>query len=242
MNWQRLASLILLAALAASKGGWPSAMGLDERKDTAITAKEILEKLNSVYLNCKSYRDSGRGKSVFTNSVSESVFDTVFVRPDKFRFATREYFQNKEMAHIVVWQNGQKFLFSGPSVRGLDNPDSLNKGMAAVAGASNLRANIIRALLLPKDIEALPRTGIIEDPKRIDDASLGKVECFRISGTFHGHSRTVWIEKKRSLIRRIDTKWELKKGSREDTITYDPEIDIKIPEEMLEFDRKEKKE
>jgi hypothetical protein len=40
--------------------------------------------------------------------------------------------------------------------------------------------------------------------KRVEDAKLDKVDCFRIEGKFAGNPTTIWIDKKTFLVLRID--------------------------------------
>jgi outer membrane lipoprotein-sorting protein len=236
--------MVLLAILAASAGIWGSAAGIasDQTESKRLSAKEIVEKVLKTYANCKSYRDSGIAKIVSTNSqdVLEYDFNTVFVRPNNLRFELRTYFRKRETTHSVFWRKGDEFLYSGPMVPGVDKPNSLDMVMHQVAGISSTTSQTVLGLVLPKEIEAGALKEIITDAKRLDDAKADKIECFRITGTFVKQPRTIWIDKKTFLIRRIDTTWKRKKVSQEHTTSYDPEIDVKISEEMLKFEPKEK--
>jgi outer membrane lipoprotein-sorting protein len=238
--------MILLAVLTASARMSQSGAEIasDQTESKTLSAKEIVERVLKTYASCKSYRDSGTAKIASTNSqfVSEYDFDTVFVRPNNLRFELslrkRETI-HLETIHVVFLRKGDEFLYSGPVVQGVEKPNSLEMVMASVAGFSGLRAHTVLGLVLPKEIETGSFKEIIADPMRLDDERADKIECFRISGTFVKQPRTIWIDKKTFLIRKIVTTYEVKKRPREDTATYDPEIDVKIPEEMLKFERKE---
>ncbi len=68
-----------------------AALELDVHKLDSPTAAQILARMDKVYANCKSYRDTGVVKIVFaeTDGSHHTVkrpFATAFVRPDRFRF------------------------------------------------------------------------------------------------------------------------------------------------------------
>jgi hypothetical protein len=92
----------------------------------------------------------------------------------------------------------------------------------------------VPALLVPAEIGGRPLTTVGE-AKRIDDAMLDKVDCFRVQGTFGNSPTTIWVEKKTFLLRRIDAQKTFDKFRTEETTTYEPVIDEEVAKEMLEF-------
>jgi len=74
--------------------------------------------------------------------------------------------------------------------------------------------------------------------KRVEDAKLDKVDCFRIEGNGHraDSSMTLWIDQKTFLVRRIDEQNKFDDFHTVDTTTYDPVTDEEIPDKKLEFD------
>jgi hypothetical protein len=116
--------------------------------------------------------------------------------------------------------------------------------MAAIAGATSWFSSGIPGLLFPKEIDEdeLSLITKLKDAQRIDDNKIGNRECFRINGKGTNLDRPMilWIDKENFLIRRINLTTKLKKTWTESTTDYDPEIDAKIPEEALEFEKKEK--
>ena len=100
--------------------------------------------------------------------------------------------------------------------------------------------NMIPPLLMPGKLSGGVLTHL-KAPERAEDDKLGKVACFRIEGTWGDRPITVWIDKKSYLVRRFDQQYEVNpsKGESfrvEDTTTYDPTIDKKIADKLLEFD------
>jgi outer membrane lipoprotein-sorting protein len=212
-------------------------------KDTKDTnAQDILQSVEKTYLDCNSYRDTGTVKIVSAKSgrvVIEKSFNTAFVRPDRLRFELMSVNLRRSSTYIV-WRNAKQFRFT-PEIPGVEKPDTINLAMSAIAGASSWTAHGVPGLLLPKEIEG-PRITELKEPKRIENANLGDRECFRIKGTGNilEQPMTLWIDKKTFLIRRIDMTTNVKNTWTESTTTYNPEINMKIPEEMLEFTRKER--
>ena len=52
-----------------------------------LTARKIIERMDSAYANSRTYRDSGVVKIIFSGNVNQTVekpFTTAFIRPDRF--------------------------------------------------------------------------------------------------------------------------------------------------------------
>ena len=69
-----------------------------------------------------------------------------------------------------------------------------------------------------------------------EDDSLDAVECFRVAGRYAHNPIEVWIDKKSYQVRRIDERMKFDDFRTEQTTTYDPTIDEKIADKLLEFD------
>jgi Predicted periplasmic protein (DUF2092) len=200
-----------------------------------LTAKQIVERMAKEYAQCKSYRDSGVVKTVFIGTdrqrTVEKPFTTAFVRPDRFRF---EYKDDKERRYIV-WRDGKDVQTWWDVTPGIKKPASLRSALAAATGVSSGSAHAVPALLIPDEVGGRRLTGITE-AKRIEDAKLDKVDCFRIQGQYGGYPRTLWVDKKTFLVRRIDLERKLGVDFRtERTWIYEPVIDGEISDKMLEF-------
>lgn len=262
-HWSRRypAYQVVFSIIAAAGGGFISGAitQLPEGR-TAPTqaeakeksAKEILEKVEKTYSTCKSYRDTGTIKSVSGKSgraLTDRYFNTAFIRPDRFRFEFGEVPNRLKFPNDIVWRNGEQFRFTRGiqgvfAEAGVEKPD-MKLALAFAGTTSPFISGGIPALLFPKEIDELPPLITrLEYAKRIDDDKIGKRECFRIKGTGTFLDQPVpvllWINKDNFLIRRINLTTKLEKTWTESTIDYDPEIDAKIPEEALEFEKKEK--
>jgi outer membrane lipoprotein-sorting protein len=212
--------------------------GADEPKPDGLKAQGILDRMANVYAGCKSYRDTGVVKTVFFeangNRTVEKPFKTAFVRPDRFRF---EYTEKRggRVERYIVWRKGQQVQTWWDVKPGVEKPMSLDLALAGATGVSSSSAHRIPALLLPKEVSGKRLTDMT-GAKRIEAPKLEKADCFRVEGKFADNPMTLWIDKKTFLVRRIDSKVKFDTFSTEETTTYDPVIDVEIPDKALEFD------
>ncbi len=87
---KRVVTIWLLLILTATGG--------HSQQSKTVSAKEILDRMVSVYGSCKSYMDKGETKEVFFRTggrtggsqVVIKPFTTAFVRPSDFRFEVTE--------------------------------------------------------------------------------------------------------------------------------------------------------
>jgi len=211
----------------------------DEPKPQALKAQDVLDRMAKAYAGCKSYHDSGVVKTVFVqadgNRTVEKPFTTAFVRPDRFRFEYKEKDGGGPERRYIVWRKGKEVQTWWDVKPGVEKPESLNLALAGPTGVSGESAHTVPALLLPKEVEGRRLTDMTE-AKRIADAKLQKVDCFRIEGKFAGRPTTLWIDQKKFLVRRIDAQMKFDDFRTETTTTYDPAIDEAVPDKKLEFD------
>ena len=208
----------------------------DEPKPDALRASDILGRMANMYAECKTYCDTGVVKTVYMeatgNRIVASPFKTAFVRPNRFRFEYTEKASVRE-SRFIVWQSEKDVQLwpENPSI--VQKPLSLGLAVSAATGVSGGSAQTVPALLLPKDVGGLRLTDLT-DAKRVEDAMIDKVDCFRVEGKL-GILRTIWIDKKTFPVRQIDEP----QFSR--TTTYEPVIDGEIVDKSLEFDPPKKK-
>ena len=89
-------------------------------------------------------------------------------------------------------------------------------------------------MLLPSEIK-WRRAIRFREPKRIDDDTFDKMDCFRIHDVIFGGPATFWIEKKTFLLRKIYLEHEFEDFRTQATTTYKLILNGKIKDEMLEF-------
>ena len=211
----------------------------------------IIARMAKVYANCKSYQDSGVVTTVFFedrgNRTVAKPFTTAFVRPDRFRFEFRDKVGTKQTRYIICANRKERRtwwdVISSNSMEvqtwwdvkpGIEKPASLGLAVGGAAGVSGLSSKTIPALLLPNKLGG--NLTVMTDPKRVEDGTLSKVECFRIEGKYGSQPFTVWIDKKSYLLRRIDERTAFDKFRTEQTTTYDPTINKNVAGRLLEFD------
>ncbi len=196
-----------------------------------------MDQVAKTYAECKSYKDSGKVTTVYKsadgNRSEVKPFTTAFSRPDRFRFSF--HVQGDSQSRYVVWQNGNEVRTWWDVTSQNERPSSLSMGLAGATGVSSGSAHTIPTLLLPREVSGRKITDVT-GMKRIDDAEINGSSCSRIEGKFAGSPITIWIDKKTSLIRRIDQTTKFDDFMTEETTLYDPVIDEKLDNKLLEFD------
>ena len=214
----------------------PSGCGNEQKKD-ALTAKEVVERMAKTYASCKTYSDSGVVKTLFIeaegNRMAEKPFTTAFVRPDRFRFEYKHKSGNKEFRYIIC-RNGKGVQTWFDVMPGIKISESLGSALVGAVGVSSSSSCTVPGLLIPKEFGGRKLTDITA-MKRIEDAKLDKVDCFRVQGKFASKPVTLWIDQGTFLLHRIDSKSKFSKFSTETTTTYNPVIDGEVTDKMLEF-------
>lgn len=230
-------SLLMMAGCCLIPESLALQVCADEPSPQEFKAQDVLDRMAKAYESCKSYHDSGVVKTVFIvagfKRAEEKPFTTAFVRPNRFRFEYTEKVFNSEHRYIV-WSNGKAVQTWWDIKPEVEKEKSLSLALAGATGVSGGSAHTIPALLLPNEIEGRTLMDLTE-AKRIDDAKLDKVKCFRIEGKFADSPITLWIDQKNFLVRRIDSQGTFDLFRTEETTTYEPAIDEEIPEKKLEF-------
>ncbi|MGL4551843.1 MAG: RNA polymerase sigma factor [Gemmataceae bacterium] len=209
----------------------------EEAKPDGLAAKQIVDRMAKAYADCKSYQDSGAVKTLFIenggNRTVEKPFTTAFVRAGRFRFEFRDMVGDQE-TRFIVWSDGKGVQTWWDVKPGVEKPRSLELALGGAAGVSSNSSLSVPQLLLP-DKMGWRRLALAE-PKRAKDGKLTNVDCFRVEGTYGGNPITLWIDKKAYLVRRIDEQTTFPGFRTEQTTTYDPVIDKKVADKLLEFD------
>jgi len=234
MRHELLRSLIGVATIALLAQTLGRA---DEPRLGDPSPKQILDRMAKAYGDCKSYRDAGVVKTVLVldtgNRTDEKPFTTAFVRPDQFRFQYKAKVGNRQLRSII-WSNGNEIQTWWDTKPGIQKPKSLQLAVGGATGVSGGSAARIPGMLMPGKTKGWGGVHI-SDAKRIEDGKLEKTDCFRLEGQYGDNPITLWIDKKSYLVRRIDEQAEFDNFRTETTTTYDPTVDGKIADEMLEF-------
>jgi hypothetical protein len=171
--------------------------------------------------------------------LQEKPFKTAFVRPDRFRFEYTETAPDGLRKRYIVWRSGSRVQSWWDIAPGIEEPESLGLALAGATGVSGSSAHTIPALLLPREVTGRRLTDMT-DIKRIADAPLRGVDCFRLEGRFAKLPRTVWVDRKTLVIRRIDWEYTSPTSHWKQMTTYEPKINEGVAQEFLEFDREKK--
>lgn len=202
------------------------------------SARQILDRMAKTYSHCASYSDSGCATTVFFEGGRKRTvlkpFATAFIRPDRFRFEYYEKVNDDKRGRYIVWARGKDVRTWWEIRPGVEKEKSLGLALAGATGVSGGSAHTIPGLLMPKEVGGRLLT-TIEKSKRVEDAKLDNVDCYRIKGRYGGSPMTLWIDKRTHLVRRIDTRTKFDNFRTEETTTYAPSVDEPVPAEKLEF-------
>ncbi len=228
--------------------------------EKAPNAVDLLVRVNEVYRNCASYRDTGTAGTIFFEKGKESfrsklTFTTAFRRPDRFRFEYKAdmlenmpggggllmkamgLFVNREDRYIVHSDASGVRTWWSINKPKEQKEESLDMALAGATGVSKGTAHNIPALLFPWGVTGRKVT-FLKEPVLLEDAVQDGFPCHRISeGKPEAGAGTVlWIDKASLLIRRIDEKSTLDSGTTtEETILHKPETNCEIPDRELAF-------
>jgi hypothetical protein len=206
---------------------------------TDLSAQGILARSALTYAHCTSYQDTGAVTITYLESlgkrVEERPFKTAFVRPDRFRFEYRETGLVGATRRYIVWRLGSHVQTWWDVRPGVQEKGSLSSALSAATGVSGGSAHTIPALLLPDEVEGRRLTDMT-DVKRIADAEVGGAGCFCVEGTYANVSRTVCIDRKTFLVRRVEFESVFPSFRAHETTTYEPSVDEPVARESLAFD------
>jgi outer membrane lipoprotein-sorting protein len=202
-----------------------------------LTATEIIQRMQETYATSRSYSDSGVVKTVFIHPdrkrTVEKPFTTAFIRPDQFRFEYREKKPIFGERRFIIFRNGKDFQ----TYSDLELPmqfESLDRAVAAATGISGGSAIRVPAMLLPSEIK-WRRAIRFNNPKRIDDDRIAKIDCFRIHDFILGGPTILWIDKEKFLLRKVYREQEFDDFRAQTTTIYKPQLNQEVTDEMLDF-------
>jgi len=212
---------------------------LPARAKDAPDAAQILRRMGEVYAQCKTYRDSGMVETVYIDEDGKrrevkQPFKTAFVRPDRFRFEYTETEPGGAKNRYIIWAKRADVRSWWDVEPGVKQEESLGLAVAGATGVSAGSAHTIPALLLSSEVAGRTLLNVTH-VSRIEDARLGGRDCYRIRGKFADDPITLWIDRASFLVRRIDERSRHDDFSTEETTIYDPVIDAKIPDSLLQF-------
>ena len=216
-----------------------TAVSAEEPDQKDLSARQILDRVAKAYATCETYRDSGEVSITFIEVTGDRVdvrpFTTAFVRPHRFRYEYQAKHAGEVISRYLIWRNRDEIKSWWDITPGVKKPESLALALGAAVGGSGGSSNTVPALLMPKDVGGFRLTDL---PlfKRLDDGKLDETDCFRLEGVFGKSPRTLWIDKKTSLILRILERTVFEGFSTIQVTTYKPVVGEKVAEDALAFD------
>jgi outer membrane lipoprotein-sorting protein len=266
MDWSSITRrlfLFLTGGLFAKIGLGDAAIQTD---NPVLSAGAILERMETTYATCETYQDSGFVTTVFIRDDGQRrnkiPFSTAFVRPTRFRFEFKNSHDGQNWRRYIVWADGADLRTWWDIRPGVVQPPSLSLGLAGATGVSGGSAHTVPALLMPDSIGGRRLTDLTQ-LRRLEDAKLDGVDCFRIQGSMRieidpaelerrrqltlrvtgrdlpnaiSGPEMLWIDKSTFLLRRIDKQTQFDDFRTESTTIYEPLINSAIADSQLKFD------
>ena len=236
--------LFLLLSFNASYVSSAVGSGNNSHQHT-LTAKEIMGRMAQVYASCKTYRDTGVVSRIFSlfgiaidRWTDTMPFSTAFLRPNHFRFEFKSRFDRTQNNwHRYIIHNDPTGVRTWWDIdSGIEYEESLSLAIAGATGVSGGSAHTIPVMLLP-EVVGVWRLTDLKNPSTLKDGIIDDHECWRIYGKNRlGNPMTLWVDKKTSLVRRIETRYRIYFLLRTDkTTNYRPEVDVEIDPQELRF-------
>jgi outer membrane lipoprotein-sorting protein len=241
-----VAGLILIFG-AASSAQQPQGVA-------SLTDSQIVELAERAYARCDSYRDSGVVTTTFVSEdrqwTAEIPFTTAFLRPDRLRLEFKDKSLGDPPPTTIIWSTDGEVRTWRDIDPGVETPADLEEALAAATGVSQGISYRVPSLLIPGAALGGPPLDL-HYAVRIGDAEDEGFGCFRIRGqrirtpitlgegeraaVLRENSVTLWIDKDTYLVRKVEESNVYDTFSTEAITTYNPEIDVEIPAELLEF-------
>lgn len=211
---------------------------------TPATARQILDKTISVYNSCNTYLDAGEVRTIFIDQNKQrrtvvKPFTTAFERTGNFRFEYQDRRGENEWNRYVIWKGGDSIKTFWTIKPDMETPQNLDFALGEAAGVSDLSSVIIPGLLIP-EIKFGKLINSLADLKQLGEENINNKTAYKIEGLDSRQNPiNVWIDKDSSLILKVFRKNHFDKFDTESTITYQPEINVKVERKKLAFGESE---
>ena len=113
----------------------------------------------------------------------------------------------------------------------MKKPQTLVEAIPQLTIATQNAGYDIPSEIFPEEFKGRQLT-TMKDVERIGDGKLGELDCYRVQGMKGFLTFTLWIDKSKSLVHRVDMKHS--SGS-EQTLIYNPIVNAEVPNEALGF-------
>ena len=209
-----------------------SAIGAEPR-----TAQGVLDAMTRAYARCVSYRDEGKVTVAFESDsgsiATTASFTTLFVRPDRFRFECAGTNVTRSPFRFILWREGAATRHWSSRLPGVKTDATFDAGVAAAAATavSNRASAMVPSLLLPGSVASWGLSAM--GAMTLGTEPVEGHDCFKIAGKFETNERTLWVDKKSLLLRRVEELMVTDDARTRRTVTYEPAFDEKIDDAQL---------
>ena len=216
----------------------------DEEVAAQAAAKALLEEMECVYANCRSYKDEGTIKSVYIEEASERTsykwFSTAFIRPDRFRFAYGALKDGQKTTEGIAWRQADQGRTWDPHLKVFEyKTDKIGMVIAGFTGVSSGSSDTVPRLLLPDEVRAWTFSDMDELRAAGEEVIDGRAcTCIRCKQTATCRC-TVWVDRESKLIRQVVVETQHDAFRSITTTSYRPMMDGEVSAEDLAFDAPE---
>ncbi len=185
------------------------------------TADEIISRMKCEYRSIPSYQDIGELQYFIDGNRDTILFETHFVRPDKFHFEFTSHHPYPPLHHLTtthtIWARaGQVYTTSGKRY-------SIAMAVAGFTGISKMAAPVVPALLM----RLMPQNPWISSnspARKLGDDYLDGTACYRVAIETRIGAMELWIGRLDFLLRKVKmnskkmaamgmTGWEMNLGN-----------------------------
>jgi hypothetical protein len=203
------------------------------------SAKQIVDRMISVYASCNRYVDEGEVRTIFLEGARRRTvvkpFTTAFVRPSDFRFEYKDRFGEGEWNSYIIWKSGESVKTWWSIKSSVESPQNLAAALAAAAGVSSMASTTVPSLLMPEMARGNPINSL-SDLRLIGEEKVNGSNAYKIEGIgFRKTTLTLWVDKESLLIVKMYRGVKFDTFETETTTTYRPQVDVDVAKEKLAF-------
>jgi hypothetical protein len=191
---------------------------------------KLLERVKETYKSLKTYSDIGELEEVHNGELLSKIrFSTKYRNSGRFLFEYTSGLPGGYQSSGVLEQDGDSVKQSASFAVGGES-DDIGLAIQGYYGVSRGTSGNVPELLFDLKHQSLFR---LINMKLIKEKNIGSIICIRIEGEeYVGEKNVIWIGKDDYLIRKIESRTDDENYS---ITTYDPKINIPIPDEAFEF-------
>lgn len=200
---------------------------------------DIIERAVLAYQSCASYVDNGIVRTAAVHDASRTeirqdvLFQTAFVRPERFRFEFSKRVSAQETYRRVICMNGERIRTWWDLDDTLPAPESLQKALSGAGGVSRYSSFMIPRLLMP-DILSGRTIRDLTDREELQDDTSNRSRVRSIRGLYGETPMTVCVDTASFLVRRITIEIAGRGTSAEHAIEYTPVMNCAVPNVVFE--------